>query len=53
MDSGSGSLSLPENLTRISGDQNAGTWQTSGYDLATKRIVIKILDRGSGSISIN
>jgi len=52
MDSGSGSLNLPGSLTHISGDNNIGTWQSEGYDQANERILIKILDRGSGSISI-
>ena len=53
MDSGSGSLSLPSSLNQLSGDRNAGTWQSEGYAQAAAKITIKILDRGSGSISIN
>jgi hypothetical protein len=51
--SGSGSLSFPDSLVRSSGSDQIGTWQTQGYDQATHRILIKILDRGSGSISIH
>ncbi len=52
MNSGSGSLSLPNSLIRISGSEEIGTWQSNGYDQAAHRIIIKILDRGSGSVSI-
>jgi DUF4097 and DUF4098 domain-containing protein YvlB len=52
MDSGSGSLSVPSGLLKISGDDKTGTWESNGYAQAAHHILIKILDRGSGSISI-
>jgi hypothetical protein len=53
MDSGSGSLNLPANLARISGSDETGTWQTDNFEKADYRITIKIMDQGSGSISVN
>lgn len=52
-DSGSGSLSLPDSITRVSGDVETGTWESAGYATATNTIFIHIVDRGSGSISID
>lgn len=55
MDDGSGSLNLPGGLERV--DYNSafstGTWQTSDFDSAAHKITVKIVNRGSGSISIN
>jgi DUF4097 and DUF4098 domain-containing protein YvlB len=51
--SGSGSLGFPESFIRISGSDQIGIWQSQGYDQTDHRILIKILDRGSGSISIH
>jgi hypothetical protein len=53
MDSGSGSLSLPDSLNKISGNNESGTWQSANYDQSENHILIKILDRGSGAISIH
>lgn len=53
LDSGSGSLNLPSNLTRISGNDETGTWQTADFANADYQITIKVMDQGSGSISIN
>lgn len=53
MNGGSGSLNMPGTLVSTSGNSDSGTWQSAGYDQATERILIQILDRGSGSISIN
>lgn len=53
MNGGSGSLNLPGTLIPTSGNSDSGTWQSAGYDQATERILIQILDRGSGSISIH
>ena len=53
MNSGSGSLNLPDSLTLVSGDNSEGTWQSTVYENAAERILIQILDRGSGSITIN
>ncbi len=52
-DSGSGSLSLPDSLTRVSGDVETGVWESAGYATAVNPIYIHIVDRGSGSISID
>jgi len=51
MDDGSGSLSLPGDLTNADG--STGSWQSAGYDTAVTRILIQISSRGSGSITIN
>jgi hypothetical protein len=52
-DSGSGSLSLPSSVTRVSGDVETGAWESAGYATAANTIFIHIVDRGSGSISID
>jgi hypothetical protein len=54
-DDGSGSLSLPSGLLKAGGGTGTslGVWQTAGFDSATSRIIIKIMDQGSGSISIH
>ncbi|MEA5077072.1 MAG: DUF5668 domain-containing protein [Anaerolineaceae bacterium] len=51
-DSGSGSLHLPSSLNLTSGDSETGTWETKGYSASSVKILIQILDQGSGSISI-
>ncbi|MPM60596.1 hypothetical protein SDC9_107448 [bioreactor metagenome] len=51
-DSGSGSLHLPSSLNLISGDSETGTWETEGYAASSVKILIQILDQGSGSVSI-
>lgn len=52
--SGSGSLSLPRGLDQVEdGDDDEGIWETPGYARASRRLLIRILDIGSGSISIN
>jgi hypothetical protein len=53
MDSGSGSLSLPNSASRVSGDVETGAWESAGYATAAHPILIQIIDRGSGSISIH
>jgi hypothetical protein len=55
MDSGSGSMNIPPRMEQISGTSTSetGTWQTSGFEEAVNKITIKIVNRGSGSISIN
>lgn len=50
--SGSGSLHLSSSLKQISGDGETGIWETEGYENAQVKILIQILDQGSGSISI-
>jgi hypothetical protein len=52
MDSGSGSLQIGNSIDQVTGDNETGTWKTSGYDSAKRHILIKLLDRGSGAISI-
>jgi hypothetical protein len=53
MDSGSGSLDLGSSLTKISGDDETSTWESKNYEQSVQHILIKLLDRGSGSISIH
>lgn len=54
LDSGSGSLSIPSSYAKIqdSGNRDEGIWQTDNYDSEKYRILIQIVDIGSGSISI-
>jgi hypothetical protein len=52
---GSGSVSLPSSLKRVSGsDKGAGVWETAGFDSADAagRIVLTI-SSGSGSVSVH
>lgn len=55
MGSGSGSMNIPARMEQVNGTSTSetGTWQTSGFDKAANKIVIKIVNRGSGSISIH
>jgi hypothetical protein len=53
MDSGSGSLHLPNSLTQLSGDNETGNWESTGYANAAIKILIQIINQGSGSISIH
>lgn len=54
-DEGSGSLSLPSGLQKVGGGSgiSLGVWQTAGFDSADAKIIIKIMDQGSGSINIH
>ena len=54
-DEGSGSLSLPSGLQKVGGGSgiSLGVWQTAGFDTADVKIIIKIMDQGSGSINIH
>ena len=53
-DDGSGSLSLPSGLLKVGGGTglSLGVWKTAGFDTADAKIIIKIMDQGSGSINI-
>lgn len=54
-DSGSGSLNIPNNLKNVNGtlvESGTGTWQSDGYDAAAYKILIKIINRSSGSVNI-
>ena len=37
---------------RVSGDDEQGVWQSAGYEQAKQKIVIILINRGSGSIRI-
>lgn len=55
-DTGSGSLNIPSDLIHAGGSfaaQGTGTWQTSNYDTAAYKILIKVANRGSGSVNIH
>jgi len=54
-DDGSGSLSIPPGLLKVGGGTglSLGVWQTAGFDTADAKIIIKIMDQGSGSINIH
>ena len=53
LDRGSGSLSLPNRLVPILNgyEHDEGIWQTENYDGEKYKILIRILDAGSGSIT--
>ncbi|MHB9033738.1 MAG: LiaI-LiaF-like domain-containing protein [Anaerolineae bacterium] len=51
-DAGSGSITVPSRLQRLAGSGKEGTWESSGYNDAQKRITI-VLSTGSGSVSIH
>jgi len=53
MDTGSGSLHLPNGLDRVGGNDETGTWESAGYADAAVKILIQIVNQGSGSISIH
>lgn len=55
MDSGSGSMNIPPRMEQTGGTASSetGTWQTVGFNEAANKIIIKILNRGSGSINIH
>ncbi len=52
---GSGSVNLPGNLTRLSGSgrDKAGTWESAGYAQAAQKIQLIITDLGSGSFNLD
>jgi hypothetical protein len=54
-DEGSGSLSIPPGLVKVGGGTgiSLGVWQTAGFNTADAKIIIKIMDQGSGSINIH
>lgn len=54
LDDGSGSVHLPDSLQlkQGSGEFERDTWQTPGFDTTLTPVIIRIIDRGSGSISI-
>ena len=54
-DDGSGSLNIPNGLDKVTDSSafSSGTWQTTGFEKAASKITIKIVSRGSGSITIN
>jgi hypothetical protein len=54
-DDGSGSLSIPPGLLKVGGGTglSLGVWKTAGFDTADVKIIIKIMDQGSGSITIH
>ena len=55
LDDGSGSVRLPVDLELMEGDGDFENdiWQSPGFESAENQVVIRILDRGSGSITIH
>jgi len=55
LNGGSGSVSIPNRFMRVSGssDQKEGAWETAGYAQADHKILIQVVDLGSGSFSLN
>jgi hypothetical protein len=54
LNGGSGSVSIPNSFMRVSGsaDQKEGAWETAGYPQAGHKILIQVVDLGSGSFSL-
>lgn len=54
-ESGIGGMNLPENMKRVSGKsefmENNGVWQTEGFDLAQRRLVLNV-EAGVGQFRI-
>lgn len=51
--SGSGSMNLPRGLDQVQqGDDDEGVWETAGYARASQRLLIRIVDIGSGSVTV-
>lgn len=51
---GSGSISLPNQLQKVSGGRDKeGVWETRGFDAKSRRAVTLILSGASGSMSVN
>jgi hypothetical protein len=48
----SGSVSLPDGLTRVSGEDQEGVWQTAGYDSAASRVNLIVESMSSGSVKV-
>jgi len=55
LDDGSGSFHLPADLELVNGNGSFSndTWQSPDFSAASPKLVIRIVGRGSGSISIN
>lgn len=54
-DNGSGSVNISHSLQQISGsgdNHDQGTWETSGYASAARKILIRVTGLGSGSLNI-
>ena len=51
-DAGSGNVSLPDWLQRISGRDKEGVWESASYSSAAQRVLIICEDLGSGSFTI-
>ena len=49
---GSGALNLPTWLRQQSGDRDKGIWQTEAFKADAGQIIIRIDDRGSGSVTV-
>lgn len=54
LDDGSGSLRVPSNLDKVEygDDRDEGVWESEDYEDAKYRILIRIVDAGSGSITV-
>ncbi len=51
-DDGSGRLQLPDYLTRRSGSGDTGVWQSAAFERGGRVILVRIVDVGSGSITV-
>jgi Putative adhesin len=48
----SGSVDLPAGLTRVSGTDQEGVWQTAGYESAANRVDLVIESMSSGTVKV-
>jgi Toastrack DUF4097 len=48
----SGDVSLPDGLTRVSGEGDEGVWQTPGYESASSRVNLVVESISSGSVKV-
>jgi Putative adhesin len=48
----SGSVNVPDGLTRVSGTDQEGVWQTAGYESAANRVDLVIESMSSGTVKV-
>ena len=52
-DRGSGRVNIGGGLTRVSGSDQVGTWESQGYAQAAHKMLVQVTGMGSGSLSIH
>ena len=48
----SGDVNVPSGLTRVSGTDQEGVWETAGYDSAANRVDLIIESLSSGTVKV-